>query len=139
MIELAWNGGFEFRNSAGGKPWSLVDAWRPLRRRFRLVARRARHAVCHAINAGLDAARIARARVKERWCAWRDERRALAEPSRLDDRCLRHVGLRRVRTSSGDQLIVPIPEHGWTVTSALANNNAPPPRGGEVDRLRYAA
>jgi uncharacterized protein YjiS (DUF1127 family) len=61
----------------------------------------------------------------ERWRAWREERRSLAELARLDDRCLEDIGLRRIRTSAGGEVIVPILDDSWTATArSAANDNA---------------
>jgi uncharacterized protein YjiS (DUF1127 family) len=61
-----------------------------------------------AANAVVGAGRSRRTRAAQRGRAWREERRGLAELARLDDRSLEDIGLCRIRTSTGDEVIVPI-------------------------------
>jgi uncharacterized protein YjiS (DUF1127 family) len=77
-----------------------------------------------AMNGGAGAVRTLLSRWAERWRARREERRGLAELARLDDRCLEDIGLRRIRTSAGGEVIVPILDDTWTATPhGAANDN----------------
>jgi uncharacterized protein YjiS (DUF1127 family) len=98
---------------------------RRLRRGLRSPMLPAFRRIGAAANAVVGAVRAPLWRAAERWRAWREERRALAELARLDDRCLEDVGLRRIRTPVGGEVIVPILDDPWTATArGVANDNA---------------
>ncbi len=78
-----------------------------------------------AANAVVGAMRTLLSRSAERWRVWREERRNLAELARLDDRCQEDIGLRRIRTSAGGEVIVPVLDDTWTArVRSPANDNA---------------
>jgi uncharacterized protein YjiS (DUF1127 family) len=98
---------------------------RRLRHCLRSPVLRAFRQNCAAANAVVGAMRTLRSRWAERWRAWREERRRLAELARLDDRCLEDIGLRRIRTSAGGEVIVPIIDDSWNARArSAANGNA---------------
>jgi uncharacterized protein YjiS (DUF1127 family) len=92
-----------------------------------------------AANAVVGAVRTPLSRAAERWRAWRAERRALAELARLGDRCLEDVGLRRIRTLVGGEVIVPILDDSWTATARGATNDNARSEGTEVPTRRVPA
>jgi uncharacterized protein YjiS (DUF1127 family) len=76
-----------------------------------------------AVNGVAGAVRTLLSCWAERWRARREERRGLAELARLDDRCLEDIGLRRIRTSAGGEVIVPILDDSWTAAARTAAND----------------
>lgn len=45
-------------------------------------------------------------RAIDRWRVWREKRRTLAELARMDDRSLEDIGLHRILTSTGGEVII---------------------------------
>ncbi len=99
---------------------------------------RALHRIGTAANAIVGAVPTLPLRWAERWRVWREERRSLAELARLDDRCLEDIGLRRVRTSAGGEVIVPILDESWTATARSAANDNARSDGSDVATRRAA-
>jgi uncharacterized protein YjiS (DUF1127 family) len=100
-----------------------------LRRRLRYGLRspmlRAFRRIGIAANAVVGAVRTLLSGSAERWRAWREERRSLAELARLDERCLEDIGLRRVRTSAGGEVIIRIVDEFWIArVRSAADDNA---------------
>jgi uncharacterized protein YjiS (DUF1127 family) len=109
----------------GEVPSRFASFRRRLRHGLRSPMLRAFRQIGAAANAVVGAVRMLLSRWAERWRAWREERRSLAELARLDDRCLEDIGLRRIRTSAGGEVIVPILDDSWTATArSAANDNA---------------